>query len=549
MKANNVLLCAFLILTSWACKPNMDNNQDLDFDEIEVNFSATSNAVSFSTDDEIGVIAYCTSGGGIEDSRMKADEASEGMSKQLPLSEGSSVLLKKAAVQDAVVARKGDHNFRFYGVYPYIEGDFDFTAIPMSVPAVQNFKDGLKSQMTLIAAKSSTTVVPTQELEFRSLFSVISFKIARDILEEDVPSTLRRIVLAPKDASLLEDPLAVSGVCNAETMEFIPGQDGSKQVEVDFGESGHVLEDDYTVVQMLVNPFFVPEGGMTLTVEGVDGWDNVVDVFAAAEDNGREIVAGEVVEVMIDRVSDGIVPVEFPVVFPLGFAEGATVGWCNLSKQPKWVNSSDKRGEGYWSCEEQPQAWAQWYWGEKSGSFSPKPFLETVNNSSLKISTVGVKGAWTGDYMEFTIPVKKFAAGSRVQFSIPILCKSSPVFWEVKYLDGEEWKTTATEALPAFDGSDVTRTATWALQFSDARAGGAKMYSTVMTFENAVPSGYLKIRMECVDGSVVMTAAKTLKELAQPAKNTAGTACSGNFYFTEHEGTTCIETQVSFELL
>ena len=71
MKANNILLCSLIVAAVWACQPNTDNNQDLDFDEIEVNFSASSNAVSFSTEDEIGILAYCTTGGG---SRKPIDE-------------------------------------------------------------------------------------------------------------------------------------------------------------------------------------------------------------------------------------------------------------------------------------------------------------------------------------------------------------------------------------------------------------------------------------------------------------------------------------------
>ena len=491
--------------------------------------------------------------GGVENYPMKSDGTSSQISRQIPLSDGSTVLLKKATEQDAVIARKGDHNFRFYGIFPYMDGDFDVTAIPMSVPAVQNFDEGIKSQMTLIAAKSSTNVVPTQELEFRSFFSVINFRIARDIIEEGVPSVLKSITLAPADEGLLEDPLAVEGVCNAVDMTFVPDQSaGQKSVTVDFGSGGYELDEEFTTVPMLVNPFFVPEGGMELTVRDVNDRETVVEIFAEAEDNGREIASGEVVEVIVDGISDGIVPVEWPVVFPLGYPDDNTTvqGWCNAAKQPRWVNTTDKRGEGYWSCQDQPQAWAQWNWGEESAAFSPAPFLETVNSASKKISTLGVKGAWTGDYLEFNIPVKRFPANSTVTFSIPICCKNSPVFWEVKYLDGEEWKTTATEEIPAYEGSDVKRKATWALQYGDAVTGSV-MKTVNMVFENEIRSGYIKVRMECVDGTIVMSAENTLRAaISKPVTNSAGTACSGNFYFTEHvENTTAFkETAITFTL-
>ena len=73
MKANNILLCCLTVAMVCACKPNLDNNQDLDYDEIEVNFSASSNAVTFSTGDEIGILAYCTTGDGSENYLMKND--------------------------------------------------------------------------------------------------------------------------------------------------------------------------------------------------------------------------------------------------------------------------------------------------------------------------------------------------------------------------------------------------------------------------------------------------------------------------------------------
>ena len=64
MKTNNILLCCLAVAMVLACKPNADNNQDLDYEELEVGFSASSNAVTFSTGDEIGIMAYCTNGGG-----------------------------------------------------------------------------------------------------------------------------------------------------------------------------------------------------------------------------------------------------------------------------------------------------------------------------------------------------------------------------------------------------------------------------------------------------------------------------------------------------
>lgn len=102
------------------------------------------------------------------------------------------------------------------------------------------------------------------------------------------------------------------------------------------------------------------------------------------------------------RSSDGVVPVTFPVVFPLGVENG--VKNFTAETQPKWVST------GYWSRPSQPQAYCQWNKvSDPSDKYQQK--LETVNDKDGKISSPGVKGVWTGDNFEFVIPVKKFAAG------------------------------------------------------------------------------------------------------------------------------------------
>ena len=175
-----------------------------------------------------------------------------------------------------------------------------------------------------------------------------------------------------------------------------------------------------------------------------------------------------------------------------------------------------------------------WNWADGIKSTGVKYFIETANTAAQKISAVGVKGVWTGDYYEFVIPVKDFAAETTLTLTMPMYTRGGPTFWEVKYLDGEQWKTTATADLPAFAGSDVKATATWALPFGGAANADnhTNTNQTVdMTFANAVARGEIKIRVICVDGSIQSDAADHVKvEQTSPVKASSG-AASAPFYF------------------
>ncbi len=548
MKTNAIIL-TFLIGVLSACSVNTDNNQSFDYDKIEVNFSAISKDIVFSTGDDIGVLAFCTRGG-TENTVMKSDLSATGISKYIPLADGDNVQLKAAGEEDAVIAEKGDHNFKFYGIYPCPEGEPDVTAIPMSVPEVQKYSDGLKSYVTLVAAKAPARVIATQELEFRTFFSVLSLKVAQDIITEGVPAVLRSITLKAVTPENLEDPLSVEGICNADLMSFTPNAStGKKEITVDFGTEGLELEDDYTAIPMLINPFYVPEGGLELTLTDVGGKTNTIKLLAEAEDNGRAIVAGETVELIVDGINDGIVPVTFPVIFPMGYPAGENTGY---NKDTEWIKNWTSDTGFSWStttpwsghhgtvlCKDQNQAYVKWVWDEKITGLEIKTKIEVVNTTDArKISTFGVKGIWTDDFFEFVIPVKKFKANTTLCLEMPIYTRGGPVFWEVLYLDGETWRSTATENLPAEEGSEYKATATWAVQkLAPSKNIDTDCKKSVnMTFTEAIPSGNIHIKVRCVDGSIVAgdaadntTNIKATKVTA-PVSNASGQA-SASFYF------------------
>lgn len=194
--------------------------------------------------------------------------------------------------------------------------------------------------------------------------------------------------------------------------------------------------------------------------------------------------AGEVTKQYLSTSDDGIVPVTFPVVFPLGYENGSYV--FSATTQPQWLT------DGLWICPSQTQAHAKWIKAsDPSESHTQK--IEYVNSAN-KIGSPGIKGVWTGDYFEFTLPVKKFAAGTSVTLTFPMYTRQGPVFWYIEYLDGEEWKCNK-ETVTCYDPA-------YSMECTYSLVRGGKVIEHTMTFENEVKSGELKFRIKCADGSI-----------------------------------------------
>ena len=112
---------------------------------------------------------------------------------------------------------------------------------------------------------------------------------------------------------------------------------------------------------------------------------------------------------------------------------------------------------------------------------------------------------------------------------MPIYTRQGPTFWEVLYLDGEEWKSTAKDNLPAFEGSDVTARATWAVPYLAVTATTDNEQSVNMTFANEIKSGEIHIKVRCVDGSILSSGAN---KVTTGATGPYGGATAGApFYF------------------
>ena len=209
-------------------------------------------------------------------------------------------------------------------------------------------------------------------------------------------------------------------------------------------------------------------------------------------------------------------PVTFPVVFPMGYKDGVAINATTNTWVQEWTaddaygsskaNTNWAGHHGTLHSATQPQASMKWVWDEKIVAQGVNHYIElNAGNTSYGMSNVGIKGIWTDDYFEFVLPVKDFAAGTTLSLSMSLYTREGPTFWAVEYKDGNEWKTTAEDNLPAYEGATVTAKATWALPRTETSSTANIRQTVDMTFDNAIEQGEILIRVKCVDGSIQST--------------------------------------------
>ena len=483
MNKGFIILCAIAI-TITACKVNQDNNKALDYDVLDVNFSVKTTGFKMPANSIFGVAAYCA-----RDNKVGVQMGEKSISSYSSLTDGETFDLIKSSASDLVQANASDHSYKFYVIYPY-SSNVDVNAIPAEVPSNQLYADGIMSYLPFTAVKKVTSVVPTVEFDATTPFSVLNLSVPSDIVEEGKPSTLKSLVITPSTPSNFSGPLAGSGEINADSCSFVLSSNHSNSITVTFPDGGLKLSEANTVIPVVILPLTVPADGFDIEFNDIDGSSNQTSFLSQDSDAGTMIVAGSIYNVNITRSSDGVVPVTFPVVFPVDRVNGETR--FSESLQPKWVS------DGYWSCQDQPQAYCQWNKvSDPSDIYSQVREVVTVGATDTRnIAAPGVKGVWTGDYWEFVIPVKKFAAGTILNIKFPYYGRQAPVFWNIKYLDGENWKICDEHNEVCYD-SNYSMNCSFSLPYDKGI-----IVEKAMKFDNEVKSGYLRIRLECADGSI-----------------------------------------------
>ncbi len=497
-------VCVLALLVA-GCQNSDDDNRGLEYDTLRVNFKGSMTNGTWETGAEVGIFASCT-----RNDAQNTPMSTNANARYTAAEAGESAALGSATEDDSVVADASDHNYRFYAYYPYSSAATDPKAIAAAAPAEQPYT-GQANGGLYTASKSMTTVVPTVELQFRNIFATMELYLPDDLLDEDGNSVVKTLTLKPAVAENFSGALAVSGTYDLTTETFTENPASqSQQIAVDFGAQGLTLSDAYTKVPLVVAPFTVPEGGFEVTFTDMDNRQSSLTILAKAEDAGTAVAAGEVTKQYLSASDDGIVPVTFPVVFPLGYENNLPV--FSAATQPQWLT------DGLWICPSQTQAHAKWI----KASDPSDQYKQKLEYVASNIGSPGIKGIWTGDCFEFTLPVKRFAAGTSVTLTFPMYTRQGPVFWDIEYLDGETWKCNR-ENVTCYDPA-------YSMECTYSLVRGGKVIEHTMTFENEVKSGELKFRIKCADGRVQAAAAQTVTVREIPYTDANGYGAPFYFY-------------------
>ena len=128
-----------------------------------------------------------------------------------------------------------------------------------------------------------------------------------------------------------------------------------------------------------------------------------------------------------------------------------------------------------------------------------------------------VKSVWTDDNLEFTIPMKNFAAGQAVNIRYGARSKKTGArYWIVEYFDQGTWKPTSTKEY-TFSGNGLHVTATYEL----TKADKVENINETARFTEAVDNGVIRFRIRCVTGTCTIEG----KVIAQPSSGAAPRFC------------------------
>lgn len=482
------------------CARSTADNQALDYTQLDVNFKASVQCEPLTSKDVVAIFASCTRSGET-DVLMSQNNPS----LFVPVSEGNTINLVKNSAEDNILTYAGDHNFKFSALLPVSAYDADITSLKADIPSVVEYG---KTERALQVAKAyKTSVVAPVELSFKSVAANMVMNVPGNLFGNEVLPTLKSIEIKPYDPAEFAGMLAFNATYNLET-DQLSIVDGSQKtsVKVNFGQNGLALKTGYTSVSFDVAPFVVPLGGFIVTVTDID--DNTVEAEVLVNEGGSSFKAGETVEFNLTKPGeDGIIACKSPVEWPVGYENGAPRA-LKENYVDMWPTNGVNKGVAadthMWKNIAQPQATATWI--VSSDNPTPKNIGFEFNQfSQYNYASPCIKGIWTGDGLEFSIPVKNIPAGTKVTLTLPAFGRGAPIFWNVEYLDGAQWKCNKT--LQKSPDEKFEMECTWVIPHGNVeKLWKGHIMTHTMTLESQIRSGYIRIRFVCASGNYTTAA-------------------------------------------
>ena len=483
-----------------ACSTNSSDNRTLDYQSMDLSFAASIKGLSFTPDDRIGVYTPCTRG-----DRTEVPMSTSFPCIYQPLAEGSDASL--VATDEWISTLKGDHNFFFASYFPCDDASASPEALPANVPSVVQYTAGAGITPLCVVSRKAAKVLGPIGLSFRPICAIARLSVADNIVNLDGGTVLKSMVLRPHDDAAFSGAIAYNATYNLLDNTLSPDEDTkSNTITVDFGEGGYLLPAGMSDISFLIAPFTVPAEGFDVVFTDIEGNETV---SRAWENNvGKNFAAGELVTASFkpEGIVD-VIPCNPPVKWSVGYKNGAPL--FTKQNQPLWPQVSGKIesvSDHIWTGD-QVQSSIQYYFGEEHPADWTILF-ENNQFSQYNYASPCIKGIWTGDYFEFTIPVKDFKANTTVTLTIPSYNRGGPVFWDVEYLDGGAWRCNRT--LQESPDGQFSKECTLVIPHGNEKgAFEGVILSTDMTFSKSIKSGYMLIRLTCADGAIITSGGST----------------------------------------
>ena len=492
------------------CTGSTADNKKLVYDQLDVNFKAVVKGSPLATEDEVAVFATCT-----REESVGLNMSQNTPAHFVPTSSGSTVNLVKKSEDDNIISYAGDHNFKFDAFFPISAYDGDLTALNASVPSVVEY--GNTPRALQVAKAIKTSVVAPVELNFQSIAANMVMNIPGNLFGGETLPVLQSLEVKPYDPAEFSGELAFNATYDLVNNRLdVQAGSENNSVKVNFGTKGLALKTGYNAVSFDVAPFTVPFGGFIVTVTDMDGRKMESEVLV--NDGGTVYAAGKTVEFNLTKPGeDGIIACSSPVEWPVGYNSDDTPRMLKADYVDMWptntVNANSAAESHVWKNLSQPQATATWV--ATSDHLNPKNIGYEINNVlynggvRANYASPCVKGIWTGDGLEFSIPVKNVPAGTKVTLTLPAYGRGAPIFWNVEYLDGTQWKCNKTLQKSPDDQFEME--CTWVIPHGNGeKLWGGHIMTHTMTLQNAIRSGYIKIRFVCAEGKYTTAAVTTV---------------------------------------
>lgn len=171
------------------------------------------------------------------------------------------------------------------------------------------------------------------------------------------------------------------------------------------------------------------------------------------------------------------------------------IAWWTLSDEALKQYSGDNWLTGGRMFADKPAgttAYGQWNKVNDAPVYTPEYIISSKGEGHY-----AVKRIWTDDNLEFTVPVKDFAAGSAVNFRFSMSgVATAPKYWTVEYFDQGTWKPTSSqEFIYAKNGLHVTAT------YELTKANAVTNVNETARFAEAVGDGVIRFRIRCASGA------------------------------------------------